>query len=259
MARRAPAAVNDKVTQGMGVRTGVESRAELTFTDLTLTRLGANTVFSFKQGAREIDLTSGAVLLQIPPKAPAVKVSTSAVTAAITGGTALFSKGPPTKFMVLEGIGTFYPTGHPERAATINGGEMMTMTADGRMTKPEKFDVKLVLKTSRLIKDFPPLENMPLVMAVVDLQLAEQQLAGLNSQALARDLVDVIGTTDQNANANPVVLVRNSTPSPTPPPPISPTPPPISPTPPPITPPPSPQRHPPSSVRQAPLLPRILM
>ena len=102
-----PAAVNDTVTQQMGVRTGVESRAELTFTDLTITRLGANTIFSFKQGAREVDLTSGAVLLQIPPKAPAVKVSTSAVTAAVTGGTALFSTGPPTKFMVLEGIGTF--------------------------------------------------------------------------------------------------------------------------------------------------------
>src|SRR5881392_145881 len=232
-----PAAVNDKVIQQTGVRTGVESRAELTFTDLTITRLGANTVFSFKQGARELDLTSGAVLLQIPPKAPAVKVSTSAVTAAITGGTALFATGPPTKFMVLEGIGTFYPTGHPERAATINSGEMMTMTANGRMTKPEKFDVKLVLKTSRLIKDFPPLENMPLVMAVVDLQLAEQQLAGLNSQALARDLVDVIGTTDQNANSNPAVLVSMSTPNPTPP--ITPTPPPITPTPPPPTPTPS--------------------
>jgi len=232
------AAVNDKVTQGMAVRTGVESRAELTFTDLTITRLGANTVFSFKQGARELDLTSGAVLLQIPPEAPAVKVSTSAVTAAITGGTALFATGPPTKFMVLEGIGTFYPAGHPERAATINGGEMMTMMADGRMTKPEKFDVKLVLKTSRLIKDFPPLENMPLVMAVVDLQLAEQQLASLNSQTLARDLVDVIGTTDQNVNANPLVLVKNSTSSPTPPPPTPPPPTPPPPTPPPPTPPP---------------------
>ncbi|HSS15368.1 MAG TPA: FecR family protein [Candidatus Dormibacteraeota bacterium] len=233
-----PAAVNDAVTQQMGVRTGVESRAELTFTDLTLTRLGANTIFSFKQGARELDLTSGAVLLQVPPKAPAVKVNTSAVTAAVTGGTALFATGPPTKFMVLEGIGTFYPTGHPERAATVNGGEMMTMTADGRMTKPEKFDVKQVLKTSRLIKDFPPLENLPLVMAVVDLQLAEQQLAGLNSQALARNLVNVIGTTDQNVNANPVVLVRNSTSSPTPPPPTPPPPTPPPPTPPPPTPPP---------------------
>jgi FecR protein len=236
-----PATLNDTVTQQMGVRTGVESRAELTFTDLTITRLGANTIFSFKQGARELDLTSGAVLLQVPPKAPAVKVSTSAVTAAVTGGTALFSKGPPTKFMVLEGIGTFYPTGHPERAATINGGEMMTMTADGRMTKPEKFDVKLVLKTSRLIKDFPPLENMPLIMAVVDLQLAEQQLAGLNSQSLARNLVDVLGTTDQNVNANPVVLVSTSSPTA---PPITPTPPPPTPTPSPPTPTPSPSGTP---------------
>src|SRR4029077_10037038 len=214
---------------------------ELTFTDLTLTRLGANTIFSFKQGARELDLTSGAVLLQIPPEAPAVKVSTSAVTAAITGGTALFATGPPTKFMVLEGIGTFYPTGHPERAATVNGGEMMTMTADGRMTKPEKFDVKVVLKTSRLIKDFPPLENMPLIMAVVDLQLAEQQLAGLNSQSLARNLVDVLGTTDQNVNANPVVLVSTSSPTA---PPITPTPPPPTPTPSPPTPTPSPSGTP---------------
>jgi len=234
-----PAAVNDKVTQQMGVRTGVESRAELTFTDLTITRLGANTIFSFKQGAREIDLTSGAVLLEVPPKAPAVKVSTSAVTAAVTGGTALFATGPPTKLMVLEGTGTFYPTGHPERAATVQGGEMMTMTADGRMTRPEKFDVKLVLKTSRLIKDFPPLANLPLVLSVVDLQLAEQQLASLNSQALARNLVDVIGTTDQNANANPVVLVSTSNPTPPPPPPTTPPPPtPPPPTPPPPTPPP---------------------
>jgi hypothetical protein len=36
-----PAALNDKVSFGMAVRTGVESRAELTFTDLTITRPGA--------------------------------------------------------------------------------------------------------------------------------------------------------------------------------------------------------------------------
>jgi FecR protein len=236
-----PAVVNARVTQGMGVRTGVESRAELTFTDLTITRLGANTIFSFKQGARELDLTSGAVLLQVPPKAPAVKVNTSAVTAAVTGGTALLATGPPTKFMVLEGTGTFYPAGHPERAVTVHSGEMMMMTANGRMTKPEKFDVKLVVETSRLIQDFPPLANLPLIMLVVNQQLAEQQLAGATTQSLARNLVDVIDTTDQNANANPVVLVSTTSPNPTPPPPpITPTPPPITPTPPPITPTPPP-------------------
>ncbi len=240
-----PAAVNDTVTERMGVRTGVESRAELTFTDLTLTRLGANTIFSFKQGARELDLTSGAVLLEVPPKAPAVKVSTSAVTAAVTGGTALFATGPPTKFMVLEGTGTFYPKGHPERAVIVHGGEMMMMTSEGRMTKPQKFDVKLVLETSGLIQDFPPLANLPLILAVVNLQLAEQQLAGPN-QSLARSLVDVIGTTDQNVNTNPVVLVSNSSPTA---PPLSPTPPPLTPTPPPATPtppPPTPTPPPPT-------------
>jgi FecR protein len=237
-----PAAVNDTVTQQMGVRTGVESRAELTFTDLTITRLGANTIFSFKRGARELDLTSGAVLLEVPPDKAPVKVSTSAVTAAVTGGTALLATGPPTKFMVLEGIGTFYPAGHPEKAVTVHGGEMMMMTADGRMTKPEKFDVKLVLETSRLIQDFPPLANLPLILAVMNQQLAGQLPT---SQPLARNLVDVIGTTDQNANANPVILVSTSSSSPTPrpvtptPPPITPTPPPITPTPPPPTPTPS--------------------
>jgi hypothetical protein len=34
------------LTEGTAVRTGLESRAELTFTDQTLARLGANTVFS---------------------------------------------------------------------------------------------------------------------------------------------------------------------------------------------------------------------
>jgi hypothetical protein len=147
--------------------------------------------------------------------------------------------------MVLEGIGTFYPAGHPERAVTVHSGEMMMMTANGRMTKPEKFDVKLVVETSRLIQDFPPLANLPLILAVVNLQLAEQQLAGTTSQPLARNLVDVIGTIDQNINANPAVLVRTSGSSPTPRP-ITPTPPPITPTPPPPTPTPSPPTPTPS-------------
>ena len=219
-----PAVVNDKLILGTAVRTGVESRVELTFSDLTITRLGANTIFSFSRGARELELTSGAVLLEVPPNKAPVRVNTSAVTVAITGGTALFATGPPTKFMVLEGIGTFYPAGHPEKAVTVHGGEMVMMTADGHITKPEKFDVKLVIETSRLILDFPPLTNLPLILAVVNQQIAEQQMAGTTSQTLARNLVDVIDVTDQNANANPVVLASTSTQSPPPPPPPPPPP-----------------------------------
>ena len=234
-----PAAVNDKVTLERAVRTGKESRAELTFTDLTITRLGANTIFSLKAGAREVDLASGTILLSVPSGAAPVKANTVGVTVAVTGGTGLLATGPPTKFMVLEGIGTIYPKGHPEKAVTVHGGEMVLMTADKKITQPEKFDVKLVLETSALIVDFPPLANLPLILTVMNQQLAQQQLAGTTSQPLARNLIDVIAVTDQNVNSNPIlVAVRNTTPAP----PVTPTPsitPPPTPTPS-ITPPPTP-------------------
>ena len=231
-----PAVVNDKVTQGKAVRTGVESRAELTFADLTITRLGANTIFSFS-GTRELNLKSGAILMEVPVKAAPLKASTTSVTVAITGGTALFAKGPPTKFMVLEGIGTFYPIGQPEKAVTVHAGEMVMMTADKKVTDPEKFDVKLVLETSLLIVDFPPLANLPLILEVVNQQLAEQQLLGTTSQRLARNLLDVIDVADQDANANPILVAsRIGTPAPTATPSITPPPTPT----PSITPPPTP-------------------
>ena len=72
------------------MRTGKESRAELTFTDLTITRLGANTIFSLKAGAREVDLTSGTILLSVPSGAAPVKANTIGVTVAVTGGTGSF-------------------------------------------------------------------------------------------------------------------------------------------------------------------------
>src|SRR4051794_40784470 len=53
------AALNERIGKGTAVRTGVESRAELTFKDLTITRLGENTLFSFDEGTRNLDLGGG--------------------------------------------------------------------------------------------------------------------------------------------------------------------------------------------------------
>src|SRR6266571_6602597 len=225
-----PAAVNDKVTVGSAVRTGAESRAELTFNDLTITRLGANTIFSFTAGARQAELTQGAILLQVRPGAPAVRANTTAVTVAVLGGTALLATGPPTKFMVLEGTGTIYPLGHPEKAVTVRGGEMV-VAEHGHVSKPEKFDAKLVLATSPLITDFAPLANLPLILTVVDQQAAEQ-LVMVSNPPPYKSMLDVIDVTDQSANANPAVVeVRAETPSPTPEPTQSPSPPPPTATP----------------------------
>src|SRR3989440_5331630 len=175
------AVVNESVNTGTAVRTGVDSRTELTFSDLTITRLGANTVFSFNGQARQVDLGSGAVLVQVPRSGAEVKIRTAAVTAAITGGTALFEahKGLPTKLLMLEGIGRFYRNGHPEEAAIVHGGEMAMMTLDGQITRPTKFNAALVYKTSKLITSFPPLANADLILAVIAEQQAE--LAGQSS------------------------------------------------------------------------------
>ena len=80
-----PAAVNDNVRQGTAVRTGVQSRSELTFKDQTITRLGEKTIFSVGEGARTIDLGSGQFLLYVPKHSGGAKVKMGPVTAAITG------------------------------------------------------------------------------------------------------------------------------------------------------------------------------
>jgi len=85
------ASVNDKVRDGSSVQTGMDSRAELSFADHALARLSANTIFSFNEGTRNLDLASGAVFLRVPKDAGGAKISTAAVTAAITGTITLSS------------------------------------------------------------------------------------------------------------------------------------------------------------------------
>ena len=80
-----PAAVSDNVRQGTAVKTGVQSRSELTFKDKTITRLGEKTIFSVGEGARTIDLGSGQFLLYVPKNSGGAKVKMGAVTAAVTG------------------------------------------------------------------------------------------------------------------------------------------------------------------------------
>ncbi len=89
-----PAGVKDVVRGDVGLKTGLKSRAELLFQDKTLTRLGANTLFSFNQGTRELELERGTMLLQVPKNVGGAKIRTAAVTAAITGTTILLEYSP---------------------------------------------------------------------------------------------------------------------------------------------------------------------
>src|SRR5436190_20766056 len=56
-----PASVSDRVHEDTAVRTGVESRTELTFQDMTLTRLGSQTIRSEERRVGKVCRTRGSI------------------------------------------------------------------------------------------------------------------------------------------------------------------------------------------------------
>lgn len=165
-----PAKVGDRVSGHTSVQTGRRSRAELTFQDQTITRLGANSTFSFRRGSRDINLNSGSILLQVPKSAGGATIRTATVTAAITGTTLLmeYNVGKWVKLITLEGnvalkIGDKGSKGgifEGPRKVKVPAGQMIIMRPDGEIiTKPVDVDLKRLLATSILAGDktFGPL------------------------------------------------------------------------------------------------------
>src|SRR6266480_2858482 len=151
------ALVNDQVRDGTAVRTGIESRSELMFTDATLARLGANTIFSFTEGTRNLELTDGAMLLRVPKNAGGAKINTAAVTAAITGTTIMleFHKNSHIKFIVLEGTGRIFIPNRVGESVLVHAGQMLITKPNAKnLPSPVDVDIRKLMKTSRLIKGF---------------------------------------------------------------------------------------------------------
>jgi len=149
-----PAVVGDVVSGRTSLQTGRRSRAELRFRDDTLTRLGANSIFSFHQGTRDLRLEQGTILLRVPRNAGGARIRTATITAAITGTTIMmeyFSKHW-AKIIVLEGALTTWieKDGHTARR-DVRAGQMILLKADdAKMPPPVEIDVKRLLKTSAL-------------------------------------------------------------------------------------------------------------
>src|SRR6266513_3987030 len=161
-----PAAINDNVSDGSAVQTGRDSRTELTFTDQTLARLSPNTIFSFKKGTRNLDLAEGAMLLQVPKGAGGAKITTAAVTAAITGTTVIVEYHPHAyiKLISLEGTARLYLKRRWGESVLVRPGQMLITNPDAKsLPDPVDVDLERLLKTSLLIIDFPPLGSQNLI------------------------------------------------------------------------------------------------
>ncbi len=164
------AKTGDRITGHTSVQTGRRSRAELTFQDNTVTRLGANSTFSFRRGSRDINLNRGTILLQVPKSAGGATIRTATVTAAITGTTLMmeYTPGKWVKLITLEGtvslnLGKKSPRGKffgRRKKVKVPAGKMIIMHPDGEIiTRPVDVDLKKLLATSLLAgnKIFGPL------------------------------------------------------------------------------------------------------
>jgi hypothetical protein len=173
-----PAVLRDVIKDNLGLQTGTKSRSELLFQDNTLTRLGAETFFSFKTGTRDLTLEKGSMLLQVPKGLGGAKIHTAAVTAAITGTTIMmeYSPGKYLKVLVLEGSLRLSRNGSFGDSQILRPGKMVIMRPDAK-TIPEPVDVDLaeIVKTSTLV-NFPGsgiLPSMPLIQAAINNQARE--------------------------------------------------------------------------------------
>ena len=172
-----PAVVRDVIKDDRGLQTGARSRSELLFQDNTLTRVGAETFFSFKTGTRDLTLEKGSMLLQVPKGLGGAKIHTAAVTAAITGTTIMmeYSPGQYLKVLVLEGSLRLSQNGSGD-SLVLPPGKMVIMRPDAKKI-PDPIDVDLaqIVRTSILV-NFPGsniLPSMPLIQAAINDQAKE--------------------------------------------------------------------------------------
>src|SRR4051812_25725131 len=173
-----PASTGSLVRDENVVRTGTESRAELEFSDLTLARLGANSIFSFDAQSRTLTCNQGAVLFAKPSNSGRVEVRAGAITAAITGSTGFISNKRPssrtrqsapgertTMMGMLEGKLEGCTTWRDKQGAEhtycfkLGPGEMIVARPDSRPAVVQ-FDIPRFVRTSPLITAFnTPLPN----------------------------------------------------------------------------------------------------
>jgi FecR protein len=187
-----PAVVNETVREGTAVRTGTDSRAELTFLDQTLTRLGANTVFSFGAAARTYDLGSGAVLMSAPKATGTVKITTAVATCAVSGFTAILERHSNAwnKFILLHGNGTLTLRGLPGDPCRLHTGQMVVFPPHPTHCPPVlNIDISKLLN-GKLVKGFKgPLPELNIILADIENQQNQPPSGGLIDPT-SQDVID---------------------------------------------------------------------
>jgi FecR protein len=191
----APANVSEIVKAPDLVRTGPASRAELTAPDQTITRVGANTVFSFEPSGRNIDLERGNVLFHSPAGKGGGSIRSGGAAAAVLGTTLIVSStgNGGFKVILLEGHGTVtLPNG---KSVTLKAGQLVfVLPGQGNFGPVLEINLGKLVGGSTLVNGFShPLSSLSLIQDAIDDQNKKLKNGGL---------LDT-GTTPDNFNPGP--------------------------------------------------------
>jgi hypothetical protein len=123
--RQKPAQQNETFSVPDLLSTGPNSRAEMVAADGTITRVGANTVFSFSADKREVNLQKGCVLFHSPTGKGGGTIRSASASAAVLGTSIIVTatQDGGFKLLVLEG----------KAKASLANGRTMSLTA-GQLT-----------------------------------------------------------------------------------------------------------------------------
>jgi hypothetical protein len=169
-----PAIVNAVFNMPDFVRTGAASRAELVAEDNTITRVGANTIFSFDQANRTIDLQQGSLLFHSPKGKGGGTIRTGSATASVLGTTIIVTttRDGGFKVIALEGhVAIKFLNGLQQ---SLNPGQMTFVLPGGQPAPIINIRLDKLTSESKLVQGFDqPLPSLPLIQQQIDDQKRE--------------------------------------------------------------------------------------
>jgi hypothetical protein len=164
-----PATLNETVKAPDRVRTGADSRAELTAPDKTITRVGANTVFAFDTSQRVLHLDQGSVLFHAPKGAGGGTIKSGGASAAILGTTLIVSATPGGGFKIVTLEGTAKATLENGKKATVKAGQLVYVLPGGQgFSEVLTVNLGKLAANSQLVSGFSqPLPSVDLINAAI--------------------------------------------------------------------------------------------
>jgi hypothetical protein len=167
------------------IKTGADSRAELIAEDQTVTRVGANTIFSVEANSRDVNIAKGSVLFHSPAGKGGGNIKSAGATASVLGTTLIVgaNQSGGFKVMLLEGKGQV--TGAGGGASKLNAGQMSFAMPGKAPSQPLNFALKGQVSGSKLVGGFSkPLASIAKIEAAVAVQQSKLESGKLESTGL---------------------------------------------------------------------------